>query len=159
MNEWLLIRRVSDWLSDWLIDCLLDLDQGFTNWTKRDFQQFVKANEKFGRDDIESIAREVEGKTPEEVGFWPLWPFDRKFIQPFFLDPLNTECVLCSEEWNRLLFVIWWILFDFAWPLLCAKYQAAIRFVFFKKKKKSADSCVVLIYFIVFIMISILYYV
>lgn len=41
--------------------------QGFTNWTKRDFQQFIKANEKFGRDDIESIAREVEGKTPEEV--------------------------------------------------------------------------------------------
>lgn len=43
--------------------------QGFTNWSKRDFQQFIKANEKFGRDDIESIAREVEGKTPEEVNF------------------------------------------------------------------------------------------
>ncbi|XP_025084956.1 SWI/SNF-related matrix-associated actin-dependent regulator of chromatin subfamily A member 5-like isoform X2 [Pomacea canaliculata] len=43
------------------------LKEGFTNWTKRDFQQFIKANEKFGRDDIESIAREVEGKTPEEV--------------------------------------------------------------------------------------------
>ena len=76
MSEWLLIWRVSDWLTDWLTDwllaCLLELYQGFTNWTKRDFQQFVKANEKFGRDDIESIAREVEGKTPEEVGFWPL---------------------------------------------------------------------------------------
>ncbi|XP_046560346.1 SWI/SNF-related matrix-associated actin-dependent regulator of chromatin subfamily A member 5-like isoform X1 [Haliotis rubra] len=43
------------------------LKQGFTNWTKRDFQQFIKANEKYGRDDVESIAREVEGKTPEEV--------------------------------------------------------------------------------------------
>uniref|UniRef100_T1JJZ1 Chromatin-remodeling complex ATPase chain Iswi n=1 Tax=Strigamia maritima TaxID=126957 RepID=T1JJZ1_STRMM len=43
------------------------LTEGFTNWTKRDFNQFIKANEKFGRDDIESIAREVEGKTPEEV--------------------------------------------------------------------------------------------
>ncbi|KAK6173102.1 hypothetical protein SNE40_016626 [Patella caerulea] len=40
---------------------------GFTNWSKRDFQQFIKANEKYGRDDIDSIAREVEGKSPEEV--------------------------------------------------------------------------------------------
>uniref|UniRef100_A0A0B6ZJP7 SWI/SNF-related matrix-associated actin-dependent regulator of chromatin subfamily A member 5 n=1 Tax=Arion vulgaris TaxID=1028688 RepID=A0A0B6ZJP7_9EUPU len=51
------------------------LKEGFTNWSKRDFQQFIKANEKFGRDDIESIAREVEGKSPEEVNqyssvFW-----------------------------------------------------------------------------------------
>lgn len=41
--------------------------QGFTMWNKRDFNQFIKANEKWGRDDIENIAREVEGKTPEEV--------------------------------------------------------------------------------------------
>ncbi|KAF4112821.1 probable global transcription activator SNF2L1 isoform X4 [Onychostoma macrolepis] len=43
------------------------LTQGFTNWNKRDFNQFIKANEKCGRDDIDNIAREVEGKTPEEV--------------------------------------------------------------------------------------------
>ncbi|KAK3611417.1 hypothetical protein CHS0354_034864 [Potamilus streckersoni] len=43
------------------------LKQGFTNWSKRDFNQFIKANEKYGRDDLESISREVEGKTPEEV--------------------------------------------------------------------------------------------
>ena len=43
------------------------LTQGFTTWSKRDFNQFIKANEKFGRDDIESIAKEVEGKTPDEV--------------------------------------------------------------------------------------------
>ncbi|KAI0218655.1 SWI/SNF-related matrix-associated actin-dependent regulator of chromatin subfamily A member 5 [Lamellibrachia satsuma] len=43
------------------------LNQGFSNWSKRDFNQFIKANEKFGRDDIDSISREVEGKTPEEV--------------------------------------------------------------------------------------------
>lgn len=40
---------------------------GFTTWTKRDFNQFIKANEKYGRDDIENIAKDVEGKTPEEV--------------------------------------------------------------------------------------------
>ncbi|XP_075211463.1 nucleosome-remodeling ATPase imitation SWI [Lycorma delicatula] len=43
------------------------LTQGFTNWTKRDFNQFIKANEKYGREDIENIAKDVEGKTPEEV--------------------------------------------------------------------------------------------
>src|SRR6218665_632911 len=43
------------------------LKQGFSNWNKRDFNQFIKANEKYGRDDIDSISKEVEGKTPEEV--------------------------------------------------------------------------------------------
>lgn len=43
------------------------LTQGFTNWTRRDFNQFIKANEKYGRDDLESTSREVEGKTPDEV--------------------------------------------------------------------------------------------
>ncbi|XP_075165023.1 chromatin-remodeling complex ATPase chain Iswi-like [Haematobia irritans] len=43
------------------------LTLGFTNWSKRDFNQFIKANEKYGRDDIENIAKDVEGKTPEEV--------------------------------------------------------------------------------------------
>ena len=42
------------------------LKQGFSNWSKRDFNQFIKANEKYGRDDIEGISKEVEGKTPEE---------------------------------------------------------------------------------------------
>ena len=43
--------------------------EGFNTWTKRDFNQFVKANEKYGRDDLESISKEVEGKTPEEVDY------------------------------------------------------------------------------------------
>ena len=43
------------------------ISQGFTSWNKRDFNQFIKANEKYGRDDIDNIAREVEGKNPEEV--------------------------------------------------------------------------------------------
>lgn len=41
--------------------------QGFTNWNKRDFNQFIKACEKYGRDDIDNICKEVEGKTPQEV--------------------------------------------------------------------------------------------
>ncbi|XP_074133683.1 putative global transcription activator SNF2L1 isoform X2 [Sminthopsis crassicaudata] len=43
------------------------LSQGFGNWNKRDFNQFIKANEKYGRDDVDRVAQEVEGKTPEEV--------------------------------------------------------------------------------------------
>uniref|UniRef100_A0A915IVQ8 SANT domain-containing protein n=1 Tax=Romanomermis culicivorax TaxID=13658 RepID=A0A915IVQ8_ROMCU len=41
--------------------------QGFGAWGRRDFQQFIKANEKYGRYDLENICKEVEGKTPEEV--------------------------------------------------------------------------------------------
>ncbi|KAG5684431.1 hypothetical protein PVAND_013665 [Polypedilum vanderplanki] len=51
------------------------LAKGFLNWNRRDFNQFIKANEKYGRNDIENIANSVEGKTPEEVmeyglAFW-----------------------------------------------------------------------------------------
>ncbi|MFH4978831.1 hypothetical protein AB6A40_005540 [Gnathostoma spinigerum] len=43
------------------------LTQGQSNWSRRDFQQFVKANEKFGRHDLENIAKEIDSKTFEEV--------------------------------------------------------------------------------------------
>ncbi|XP_031801066.1 probable global transcription activator SNF2L1 isoform X2 [Sarcophilus harrisii] len=53
------------------------LSQGFTNWNKRDFYQFIKANEKYGRDDLDNIAREVEGKSPEEVNEYSAVFWDR----------------------------------------------------------------------------------
>lgn len=43
------------------------LSEGFQNWSRRDFVAFVRACEKYGRDDLESIASEVDGKTEEEV--------------------------------------------------------------------------------------------
>lgn len=43
------------------------LTQGFSNWNKREFHQFIKANEKYGREDLDSISREIEGKAPKEV--------------------------------------------------------------------------------------------
>merc|ERR1711981_738641 len=51
------------------------LKEGFSTWSKRDFNQFIRLNEKYGREDVENISREVEGKTPEEVieyskAFW-----------------------------------------------------------------------------------------
>lgn len=42
-------------------------DQGFTNWTKRELQLFIKACERYGRDNLAAISRDVEGKTPDEV--------------------------------------------------------------------------------------------
>lgn len=41
--------------------------QGFILWTKRDFNQFIRLNEKYGRDDLDSISKELEGKSPDEV--------------------------------------------------------------------------------------------
>merc|ERR1719187_2442935 len=43
------------------------LKEGFSNWSKRDFNQFIRLHEKYGREDIDSISKEVEGKTAEEV--------------------------------------------------------------------------------------------
>merc|ERR1712241_904151 len=43
------------------------LKEGFSNWSKRDFNQFIRLNEKYGRDDIDNICSEVEGKNAEEV--------------------------------------------------------------------------------------------
>ncbi|KAM0853015.1 hypothetical protein ACQ4PT_051366 [Festuca glaucescens] len=43
------------------------LEEGFSTWTRRDFNTFIRACEKYGRDDIKSIFSEMEGKTEEEV--------------------------------------------------------------------------------------------
>lgn len=40
---------------------------GFVHWSKRDYNQFIRLNEKFGRDDIKSISQNIDGKTPEQV--------------------------------------------------------------------------------------------
>lgn len=42
-------------------------EEGFGNWNRRDFQQFINGSAKFGRHDYEGIATEVDSKTPEEV--------------------------------------------------------------------------------------------
>jgi hypothetical protein len=42
-------------------------DKGFINWSKRELQLFCKACERYGRDNLSAISKDVEGKTPEEV--------------------------------------------------------------------------------------------
>lgn len=50
-------------------------EDGFFNWNRRDFQQFVNGSAKFGRKDYAGIATEVDSKEPDEVAeyskvFW-----------------------------------------------------------------------------------------
>ncbi|CAK3740071.1 ISWI chromatin-remodeling complex ATPase ISW2 [Lecanosticta acicola] len=41
--------------------------EGFGDWNKRDFQQFINGSAKFGRNDYENIATEVDSKDGKEV--------------------------------------------------------------------------------------------
>ncbi len=44
------------------------LQEGFTHWSKRDFSHFVKANEKYGRHNVDAICSEMgDSKTAKEV--------------------------------------------------------------------------------------------
>ncbi|KAK1750823.1 ISWI chromatin-remodeling complex ATPase ISW2 [Echria macrotheca] len=42
-------------------------EQGFGEWNRRDFQQFINGSGRYGRTDYESIALEVDSKTPSEI--------------------------------------------------------------------------------------------
>lgn len=42
-------------------------DNAFKDWSRREFQQFIKANEKFGRHDLANIAAEISTKTLPQV--------------------------------------------------------------------------------------------
>ncbi|KAK3394894.1 chromatin remodelling complex ATPase chain ISW1 [Podospora didyma] len=41
--------------------------QGFGEWNRRDFQQFINGSGRYGRTDYEGIALEVDSKTPSEI--------------------------------------------------------------------------------------------
>ena len=43
------------------------LQSGFSDWSRRDFNQFVRAVGEYGRDNMEKVSTEVEGKEPTEV--------------------------------------------------------------------------------------------
>ena len=42
-------------------------EQGFGDWNRRDFQQFINGSAKYGRNNWEGIAQEVDGKNPKEI--------------------------------------------------------------------------------------------
>lgn len=39
----------------------------FTNWNRREYTQFIRMNEKYGLEDMDSISKSIDGKTPKEV--------------------------------------------------------------------------------------------
>ncbi|KAG9246294.1 SWI/SNF family of DNA-dependent ATPase [Calycina marina] len=41
--------------------------QGFAGWVRRDFQQFINGSAKYGRNDFEAIAEEVDSKDAKEI--------------------------------------------------------------------------------------------
>ncbi len=43
------------------------LQEGFAEWSRKDFNHFVRACAEYGRDGIDNICTEVEGKDPNEV--------------------------------------------------------------------------------------------
>ncbi|RMD41013.1 hypothetical protein DV735_g4116, partial [Chaetothyriales sp. CBS 134920] len=50
-------------------------EQGFHNWNRRDFQQFINGSARYGRDNFEGIALEVDSKNIDEIkqyakAFW-----------------------------------------------------------------------------------------
>merc|ERR1712238_126074 len=58
------------------------LDEGFANWSRSQFFHFVKSNSKYGRDDIASIAADMD-MSEEQVGpysaaFWKYGPTELK---------------------------------------------------------------------------------
>ena len=65
------------------------LEEGFGHWTRSDYFQFVKAAAKFGRDDISSIAAEVDMDVDEiekySKAFWKYGPTELK-----------------TDEWERV---------------------------------------------------------
>ncbi|KAL8105250.1 ISWI chromatin-remodeling complex ATPase CHR11-like [Apium graveolens] len=43
------------------------LEEGFSTWSRKDFNTFIRACEKYGRNDVKGIASEMEGKSEDEV--------------------------------------------------------------------------------------------
>ena len=43
------------------------IEQGFPEWNKRDFQQFLNGSAKYGRQNYEGISEEVDGKDADEI--------------------------------------------------------------------------------------------
>jgi len=58
------------------------LDEGFANWSRSQFFHFVKSNSKYGRDDIASIAADMdmseEQVRPYSAAFWKYGPTELK---------------------------------------------------------------------------------
>ena len=94
----------SDQADMWLSPHVHFVFQGFTNWTKRDFNQFIRLHEKYGRDEIDNISKEVEGKTPDEVVEYSKVFWERNHeLQASFENNISWSLLLQSgKQWIEM---------------------------------------------------------
>jgi SWI/SNF-related matrix-associated actin-dependent regulator of chromatin subfamily A member 5 len=81
---------------------------GFPEWNKRDFQQFLNGSAKYGRQNYEGIAEEVDGKTAEEIAeyakvFWKKYKTLNNWQKHIGVIEEGEARVRHTEEKKRLL--------------------------------------------------------
>lgn len=81
---------------------------GFPDWNKRDFQQFLNGSAKYGRQNYDGIAEEVDGKTAEEIEeyakvFWKKYKTLDNWQKHLGVIEEGEARVRLSEEKKRLL--------------------------------------------------------
>jgi SWI/SNF-related matrix-associated actin-dependent regulator of chromatin subfamily A member 5 len=54
------------------------IEEGFGNWNRRDFQQFINGCAKYGKDNFKMIAEEVDSKAPDEIKEYAAVFWERK---------------------------------------------------------------------------------
>ncbi|KAF2276727.1 uncharacterized protein EI97DRAFT_417712 [Westerdykella ornata] len=84
------------------------ISMGFPEWNKRDFQQFLNGSAKYGRQNYEGIAEEVDGKTAEEIEeyakvFWKKYKTLDNWQKHLGVIEEGEARVRLSEEKKRLL--------------------------------------------------------
>ncbi|KAF1957129.1 hypothetical protein CC80DRAFT_444606 [Byssothecium circinans] len=84
------------------------IEQGFPEWNKRDFQQFLNGSAKFGRKNYAGISEEVDGKTAEEIEayakvFWKKYKTLDNWQKAINVVEEGESRVRMSEEKKRLL--------------------------------------------------------
>ncbi|KAF2260574.1 hypothetical protein CC78DRAFT_536329 [Lojkania enalia] len=82
--------------------------QGFPEWNKRDFQQFLNGSAKYGRQNYDGISEEVDGKNAEEIEayakvFWKKYKTLDNWQKYLGVIEEGEARVRLSEEKKRLL--------------------------------------------------------
>eukprot|EP00656_Telonema_subtile_P050797 TRINITY_DN6671_c0_g1_i3.p1 TRINITY_DN6671_c0_g1~~TRINITY_DN6671_c0_g1_i3.p1 ORF type:complete len:820 (+),score=195.20 TRINITY_DN6671_c0_g1_i3:64-2523(+) len=84
------------------------LSEGFQDWSKRDFNNYVRACEKFGRAAIDDIATEIDGKTVDEVKeyhqvFWKRYKEINEYDRTIKKIEAGEEKIHRRQEIERIL--------------------------------------------------------
>jgi SWI/SNF-related matrix-associated actin-dependent regulator of chromatin subfamily A member 5 len=82
--------------------------QGFEEWNKRDFQQFLNGSAKYGRQNYDGISEEVDGKNAEEIAayakvFWKKYKTLENWQKHLNVVEAGEAAVRLTEEKKRLL--------------------------------------------------------